>query len=258
VRVVDRIRYSRPDRAATLYEFVDEFRNVSFNHRGNGGRRRQTHLETVVNRRRLSDGESTYVRLADADTTELVYLLYRKVYRIRSPQVVIGIARGVYIPLRKWVDFCRLDGIPCEDDTMLIQSYTGPHSRKEPRLVYGHRIDIAGREVLLLDDVADTGESLMLARDHLLRYSPKKVLTAALFQKAKSRFAPDYSCARIGDEWVIFLGEEHEDGVAMYRKWLANKVPHHEIISRFDALGYSGLEMGRIERAVQCTAEKTA
>jgi uncharacterized protein len=65
---------------------------------------------------------------------------------------------------------------------------------------------IYGKSVLLLDDVADSGESLLVLRRYLLSKRPRKVTIATLYIKPWTRITPDYYVART-KAWIIFPWE---------------------------------------------------
>lgn len=69
--------------------------------------------------------------------------------------------------------------------------------------------DVKGLSALLADDVADTGSSLILARDHVLSAGAKEVRIATLYYKPWSRIKPEYYVAET-DAWIIFPHEIRE------------------------------------------------
>ena len=69
--------------------------------------------------------------------------------------------------------------------------------------------DLGGRDVLVVDDIADTGRSLVAARSLLLARGPATVSTCVLLDKPSRReveFAPDFVGFTIGDVFVVGYG----------------------------------------------------
>ena len=82
------------------------------------------------------------------------------------------------------------------------------------RLVGAPPEDIAGRAVLLVDDVADTGRSLVFARDLLLGLGASEVRSCALLDKPTRRAVPvplDFIGFTLGDVFVVGYGIDHAE-----------------------------------------------
>jgi hypoxanthine phosphoribosyltransferase len=78
--------------------------------------------------------------------------------------------------------------------------------------------------VLLVDDVADTGESLEEAVKHLNSLHPAQLKTAVLQYKTCSKFEPDYYAEKIAEwRWIIYPWMLHEDLVLFIEKILKNE-----------------------------------
>ncbi len=60
---------------------------------------------------------------------------------------------------------------------------------------------VSGKRVLIIDDILDTGKSVMNARDHVLQQEPQEVRTAALQYMYSSQIEPDY-CREHLEEWA--------------------------------------------------------
>ncbi|MCS6770303.1 MAG: phosphoribosyltransferase [Candidatus Caldarchaeum sp.] len=90
------------------------------------------------------------------------------------------------------------------------KSYTD--TRREELMVY-HDLelrDLSKRNILLVDDVADTGSTLEVAVNRVLKpRKPNAVKTATLLVKPWSRVKPDY-VAESTDAWIVFPWERME------------------------------------------------
>ncbi len=63
--------------------------------------------------------------------------------------------------------------------------------------------DIEGKRVALVDDIADTGDTVRVVVDHLKAYNPQEVVTAVQYQKSHNTYAVDY-VLHTTDKWVVF------------------------------------------------------
>jgi len=143
-----------------------------------------------------------------------VYLLARKLaYTIDGdkfqPDVIVAIARGGYVPARILCDFLDVNTLA----SIRIEHYLpGAIKRKAARLTDPLAIDIEGKNVLVVDDVNDTGDTLEVAVHHLKEFSPKDVRVAVLNQKTTSGFRPEYFARKIIKwRWLIYPWAVMED-----------------------------------------------
>jgi hypothetical protein len=85
-----------------------------------------------------------------------------------------------------------------------IRHYAGDRQLSRPRIISAPP-GVRGR-VLVMDDVADTGLTLVAAKNFLKRAGAAEVRTAALAYKPRSKFVPDYTlfCT---DQWIVFPWE---------------------------------------------------
>ena len=97
-----------------------------------------------------------------------------------------------------------------EVDTLRVKFYKGvAETAKRPEILLSTQIDIEGKDVLLVDDIADTGESLIATVEHLRVKNVKSIFVATLVKKPQSKFIPNLFVAEI-PEWVIFPWEASE------------------------------------------------
>jgi len=125
------------------------------------------------------------------------------------PQVIVAIGRGGYMPARILSDFLGqmdLTGFK-------IEHYRGAHKQVAARVRYPLAADVAGRRVLLVDDVSDSGDTFAVALEHLRRRGqPAAVRTAVLHHKTVCPYVPDYYASRIVKwRWLIYPWALAED-----------------------------------------------
>jgi hypothetical protein len=123
-----------------------------------------------------------------------------------KPDVIVGITRGGWIPARV---LCDLLGIP-ELATVGVEFYLGvAETRNEPVLTQRVSAVVEGKKALLVDDVADTGKSLQLAREHLQQQGVTEVQTATVYCKPLSVITPNYY-EKETRLWVVFPWDAKE------------------------------------------------
>ena len=119
-----------------------------------------------------------------------------------KPQVIVAVARGGYVPARLLADFLDVTNM------LSVQSQHWTEAAKaEERAIlkYPYKVDLQGENVLVVDDIVDTGETLRLARDYVRdNWNPGTVKTAALqWISSVAKFKPDYYLIEVKD-WTWF------------------------------------------------------
>ncbi len=120
--------------------------------------------------------------------------------------VIVGVSRGGLVVARLMSDLLEIENVLITKS----EHYTGM-GKKNRKPVITQRIEknIAGKNVLLLDDVADTGESLIEVKKHIESKKPKYLALATLYIKPWSKRIPDYYISKT-DAWIIFPWELYE------------------------------------------------
>ena len=111
-------------------------------------------------------------------------------------------------------DLLRRLTVPCEVSFVRYVSYSGMSSTGEVKCALPFPSDIEGRDVLIVEDVIDTGLSMqhMLAAVKELR--PRSVKVCALFFKPnafKGDYKVDYVGRNIGDEFIVGYGMDYDE-----------------------------------------------
>ena len=118
------------------------------------------------------------------------------------PDVVIAIARGGYVPARLLCDFLRIENLL----SIQSQHWTEAAKKGEKAIIkFEYHVDLTGNKALLVDDIIDTGESVILARDYILHnWRPKDLKIAALqWISSVAKLKPDFYYIEV-KEWVWF------------------------------------------------------
>ena len=99
-------------------------------------------------------------------------------------------------------------------DFMSISSYQGTSTTGNIQFRKDLDIDIEGRDVLLLEDIVDSGLTLKKVVGLLLERKPASLRVCTLLDKPSGRkveFTPDYCCFTIPDGFVVGYGLDYDD-----------------------------------------------
>ena len=134
-----------------------------------------------------------------------------KLYEGRTP-VVICILKGSVI---FYADLIRNMKTPLELDFMAVSSYgAGTVSTGELTVKKDLTCDIKGRDVLIVEDIIDSGNTLYKLKKLLIERMPASVNIVTLLDKPERRTAPmepDYTCFVIEDEFVVGYGLDYAE-----------------------------------------------
>jgi len=99
--------------------------------------------------------------------------------------VLVGVLRGAFVFL---ADLARALSIPVEIDFLQVSSYGDDTvSSGRVHILLDCGIDLRGKDVLLVEDIAVTGRTLRALREHLLSKGPARVAVCALIDKRERR-----------------------------------------------------------------------
>ena len=134
---------------------------------------------------------------ADSDTAELI---------------LVPILTGAMIFC---CDLMRQIPIALNIGLFTVSSYPGPSTSPRPAQIISRQIgDIRGKNVLLLDDILDSGNTLRLVIPQLLELQPRKLRTCVLLRKQIASESPvtvDYVGFDIPDCFVVGYGLDYNN-----------------------------------------------
>lgn len=124
--------------------------------------------------------------------------------------VVVGLLRGSFVFI---ADVVRELDLPVEVDFLEASSYgDSTESSREVRILKDLRGEIAGRDVLVVEDIIDTGFTLQHVVKLLKAKGPSKLRTIALLDKPTRRevdVKADWTGFEIPDEFVVGYGIDY-------------------------------------------------
>jgi hypoxanthine phosphoribosyltransferase len=128
---------------------------------------------------------------------------------------IVGVLTGSVVLL---ADLIRAIEQPMRVGVIQASSYRGATTERGDLIINSElMLDISGRDVLLVDDIFDTGHTLKNVVEKLHEFSPKSVKSAVLLRKQgrqETDYEPDFTAFNIPDEFVVGYGLDYED---MYR-----------------------------------------
>ncbi|NLL57507.1 MAG: hypoxanthine phosphoribosyltransferase [Firmicutes bacterium] len=158
--------------------------------------------------------EKTRVLLTQEEIREKVKQLAEAVsrdYKDKKP-LLVCVLNGAVVFL---ADFMRFLSIPVEIDFMAVSSYG--HSTTSSgvvRILKDLDSSIEHKDVIILEDIIDSGLTLSYLRENLLSRNPRSIKIVTLLDKPERRVTdiePDYCGFRIPDEFVVGYGLDYNE-----------------------------------------------
>lgn len=145
-----------------------------------------------------------------------------------EPDLVIGIARGGLVPARIVCDFLlQKDLAAIKVEHWGIAATLGNAKIKFPLPI---EIDISGKRILIVDDVADTGDTFSVIMDYMKEKNPSEVKTAVLHYKTCSTLIPDYWAEKQDEwKWIIYPWAVYEDMTGFIKRVLTRHMTQEDI-----------------------------
>ena len=197
---------------------------------------------------------------------DYIYDLCRKIstkikHSRYEPDVIIALARGGWFAGRVICDFLGLDDL----SSLKIEHYTGTVAiyGGEPFIKYPLPDNVMkGKRVLIVDDIVDTGESMLSAKAYVESRNSIEVRTASLQYLGSSKIDPDYVGERLEDwAWIVYPWNFMEDMISILTKcmkkspkkrWSLEDVKHSLYINHgIDPIVLEITQPGRIPEVLE-------
>ena len=124
--------------------------------------------------------------------------------------LIIGILKGAFITIS---DLAKRLKIDVSFDFMSVSSYEGTESSGQVKIEKDLDIDITGKNILIVEDIFDTGLTLSYLKNILESRNPKSLEFMCMFIKNTEKEIPldiKYKGFNIGPEFVVGYGLDHE------------------------------------------------
>lgn len=139
-----------------------------------------------------------------------------EVYKTSNPLFVCILKGSVFFT----ADLLRAIDFPCEMEFMSVSSYgTDTKSSGEVKMVKDLNIPIAGRDVIIIEDIIDSGNTLSYLKRVLEQRNPNSVKLCTLLDKPDRRkvdLKADYVGFVIPDEFVVGYGLDYDEKYRNY------------------------------------------
>ena len=127
--------------------------------------------------------------------------------------LLVSILKGAVVFM---ADLMRAVTIPCSIDFMVVSSYGGTNTESTGlvKIVKDLDADLSGREVLIVEDVLDTGVTLSNLVPMLKMRNPSSVKICAILDKParrKTDIAADYRGFEVPDAFVVGYGLDYNE-----------------------------------------------
>jgi len=167
-----------------------------------------------------------------------------------EPDVVVALARGGWFAGRVLCDFLGLDDLT----SLKMEHYVGTARQSgEPEIRYPMpEGSVEGKDVLIVDDIADTGGSIERAHEYVTDRDAGEVRTATLQLLQTSAFEPDFVGERLEHwTWVVYPWNFIEDMVDLISGVMAkaDDGPYSRAEIRHHLSEYHGIERIQMEIA---------
>lgn len=149
-----------------------------------------------------------------------------------KPDIIIGIARGGLIPARIICDLLMQNEVL----SVRTEHWNTASKLDAARIKFSlpKEADISDKNVLVVDDVADTGDSICVLMDYLKKMGPREIRTAVLQYKISSHHIPDYWGEKIREwNWIIYPWAIYEDLLKFLEDALDHPMTTEEIRKDF-------------------------
>ena len=130
--------------------------------------------------------------------------------RLPAASLTVAVLKGSFVFAADLIRALSRAGTDWPMDFLTLSSYgTGTESSGRVRIVRDLTDDVAGLDVLLIDDILESGLTLAFARDLMLERGARRVWVCALLDKRSKRRAPieaDFRGFEVPDEFVVGYG----------------------------------------------------
>jgi len=125
--------------------------------------------------------------------------------------VLVCNLKGAFIFL---ADLCRNITAPVSTDFIAATSYKGTKSTGDVRIIKDLKMDVRGKNILLVEDIVDTGYTLKYIIEYLKLHHPKSIKVCTLLDKKcmrKVEVPIDYRGFEIGGKFVVGYGLDYNE-----------------------------------------------
>ncbi len=163
-----------------------------------------------------------------------IFDLGRKIEESYKPDILIAIARGGWVVGRIISDLLEVSKVA----SIGVRFYKDVGVRDlKPEITQPLSVTVKDQKVLIVDDVADTGETIELVKKHVLEDNPQSVKIAVVYVKPWCKASIDYYVKKT-DKWIVFPYEQMETISHLVKKMKLKGLEKSEVYTAIVNLGF--------------------
>ena len=177
-----------------------------------------------------------FLHVSWKEVQRLCELLAKKILESGyKPKIIVAISRGGFPPARILCDLLDIRMLA----SVGIRYYSSINvTNAEPTIVFPLCVDTRGKKILIVDDVADKGQTLTVAKKTILKNKAVCVKVATLHFKLRSILRPDFY-AQETEAWVVYPWETKETAKELVEKLESEGRNTSFILSELKKLGFN-------------------
>lgn len=126
--------------------------------------------------------------------------------------ILVGALKGAFMFI---ADLARSIKIPSQIGFVGVSSY-GPGTESTGKITVTKQldIDIEGKDVLIVEDIVDTGWTLQFISNYLKSFNPRTMKICSLIDKRERRevdVVVDYACHKVSEGFLVGYGLDHDE-----------------------------------------------
>ena len=123
--------------------------------------------------------------------------------------LLVSVLKGAVVFM---TDLMRHITVPCSIDFMVVSSYgSGVKTSGVVKIVKDLDADLAGKDLLIVEDILDTGMTLHYLKQLLQDRNPNSIRIATLLDKPGAAVRADYVGYQVPDEFVVGYGLDYDE-----------------------------------------------
>jgi hypoxanthine phosphoribosyltransferase len=176
----------------------------------------------------------------------------KKIYKSGyQPDIIVGIARGGMVSANILADLLDISKVAI----IRIEFYADiAKPNMYPVLNQSLNVAVNGKKVLIVDDVSDSGQSLKIAKQHLIEKGANEIKIATLYAKVATQTMPDY-VEKFTPHWLVFPWEIKETIQNILKKQETRENNKSNINNEFAKLVKAGLPIQFLEQILKTLQE---
>jgi len=148
-----------------------------------------------------------YMMISEQEIQKVVQDIGAQINSTHGDKVFIGVLNGSFMFFSDLIKHIEGD---IQVDFIRVKSYTN-QQRGEVKLLKDIELDVTDKDVYIVEDIIDSGNTINFIKDH---FSKKKIKSLKIICLLEREFVSlgDYVGFKIKNEWIYGYGLDHEHG----------------------------------------------